>query len=111
MATSRQKIKLMVIGLILISCMSCITMGNTFRDDDFNKIKPGMLEEEVISLLKANPNSRTEYPNGTYLLQWIYSYGTPVGGGGRHIALLFGSNRKLIKITHQFRTGPESLIK
>ncbi|WKZ16881.1 MAG: hypothetical protein QY317_06095 [Candidatus Jettenia caeni] len=40
MATSRQKIKLMVIGLILISCMSCITMGSTFRDDDFNKIKP-----------------------------------------------------------------------
>ncbi len=111
MAASGQKIKLIAIGLIFISCISCVTMGNTFSDDDFNKIITGMTEEEVISILKTNPNSRSEYPNGTYLLQWMYSYGTPVGGGGRHIALLFGPDHRLIKITHQFRTGSESLIK
>ncbi|PIQ93574.1 MAG: hypothetical protein COY75_03165 [Nitrospirae bacterium CG_4_10_14_0_8_um_filter_41_23] len=106
-----QELKLIVIGLILISCMSCVTMGNIFSDDDVKKIKPGMLEEEVIAILKAEPNSRSEYPNGTYLLQWMYSYGTPVSGGGRHIAILFGPERRVIKITHQFKTGPEPLIK
>jgi len=41
----------------------------------------------------------------------MYSYGTPVSGGGRHIAILFGPERRVIKITHQFKTGPEPLIK
>lgn len=78
-----------------------MTMGNYFTIDDFNKIRTGMLEEEVISILKSNPNSRSDMGNGTYLLQWMYVYGTLVGGGSKHIALLFGADRRFIKTTHQ----------
>lgn len=105
MTANPQKIKFIAMGIIFIICMSCVTRGNVFSDDDFNRIKPGMLEEEVISILKTNPNSRSELANGKYLLQWMYSYGTPVGGKARHIALLFGPDRRLIKISHQFGTG------
>lgn len=46
-------------------------MGSTFRDADLAKLRSGMLEEDVISTLKAEPTSRSDYPDGKYLLQWM----------------------------------------
>lgn len=93
-----------------IMVASCMVMGSTFRDEALRKLEPGMTENEVIKILGSEPNSRSSYPNGTYLLQWFYSYGTPVGGGGRHIAILFGYDQKMIKLMHQTKIGSESLI-
>ena len=93
--------------MMLIMIVSCATIGTTFRDTDVAKLQPGMSESEVISILKAEPSSRTNYPNGSYLLQWIYSYGTFIGvAGSRHIAILFGPDQKMIKIVHQTKIGP-----
>lgn len=97
---------ILIIGLIFL-CLSCAVMGPTFRDADLAKLRAGMLEENVISTLKAEPTSRSDYPDGKYLLQWIYSYGTFIGvGGSRHIAILFSPERRMIKIVHQTKIGP-----
>lgn len=93
--------KLFFIGILLFTLQNCTTIGNVFDEDGFNKIQIGMLEKEIITLLKTDPVSRSELANGTYLLQWMYTTGSMFGAKSHHIALLFGADNKLIKITHQ----------
>jgi outer membrane protein assembly factor BamE (lipoprotein component of BamABCDE complex) len=99
--------KLLLAVILVLTLVGCISIqGNVFKDSNFNRIRVGMMEQEIIELL-GPPNSISDIGNGTYLLQWIYVYGTGIGiGGGRHVALLFGADGRLIKIQHQFKTGP-----
>ncbi len=68
--------------------------GSYVRDEDIDKVKPGMTEMEVIALFGSHP-SRREKVRGNYTLTWIYY----MGPGSRIISLLFDSDNKLIKVT------------
>lgn len=53
----------------------------------------GMTSAQIISAV-GNPSSESSMAHGQYLLQWQ--------GTGCHMALLFGPDGKLLKITHQY---------
>lgn len=91
-------IVLLLLGTLIAGC---VTVGHTFSVSGLSSIKPGMSETKVVSLLKAEPDARNTYANGTYLLQWMYVHGTPVGGNSKHVALLFGSDHRLLRVVEQ----------
>ena len=91
--------------LFLTSC-STIKVGDFYEHDNIEQLTEGMTEQEVISILGAEPSDRTTYmKNGNYLLQWHYSHASLSKNGSRHLAILFSSDNKMIKITHATQSG------
>jgi len=92
--------------LPLLFLTSCMVIGPVFHDEDVEKLEAGMTEQKVIEILGAKPTARSKHSDGSYLLQWIYNYVTDIGvSGGRHIAILFSSEGKMIEIKYQYQTG------
>lgn len=100
--------KTLVIALLLLPLLfltSCTVVGNVYKHENVEQLEPGMSEQEVIAILGAGPSSRSVAGDG-YLLQWQYSYGTALAtGGGRHVAVRFSNDNKMVEITHDTRIG------
>ena len=100
--------KLLIVSLVLSSVVllaSCSVIGTVYKHDNVQQLQAGMTEQEVITILGAAPCSRSMLKDG-YLLQWQYSYGTALAtGGARHLAILFGNDNKMVKITQNTQIG------
>lgn len=80
----------------------CVYMQNGDRFDPklVGTLQPGISTEQDAIAKLGKPMAVNTYGNGDELLQWLYNYGTAVGiGGGAHAAILFGPDKKIIRVT------------
>ncbi len=87
-----KKIFLMAIAAVLLS--GCAA----YSSKDLNQLRPGYSTVDDASARFGRPKSKTASPNNTTLYQWITI--TPFISG--HIAILFGPDGKMIRVTHQY---------
>jgi hypothetical protein len=95
--------KVFIAATTALALSACVYMqhGSTFDIDAVNKLVPGVSTEQDAIQLLGKPAAIDTRPDGTEVLQWIYVYGTAIGvGGGSHVAILFGSDKKMIQVTH-----------
>ena len=83
----------------------CVTAGKKFDPKLLDSLTPGKSTVHDAIALFGEPASTSNYPNGSRLLQWIYSQGTPFGARSAHVAILFDSNDIMIRVTHKFGIG------
>ena len=99
-----------MIRAILSLCASLLVagcvyqQGSRFDGHSVEQLQPGVsTEQDAITKLGA-PAARSNYADGTQLLQWQYVYGTATGAGGNaHAAILFGPDHKMIKVVELFQ--------
>jgi outer membrane protein assembly factor BamE (lipoprotein component of BamABCDE complex) len=81
---------------------ACMTMGPAFDMRKVDQLVPGQSTEADAVQLLGRPSATSEMADGSQLLQWIFVMGTPVGGTGRHVAILFDGGQRMVRITHRF---------
>ena len=92
----------------LLFLTSCSIVGDVYEHDNIQKLTVGMTEQEVISILGSEPSERTTYiKNGNRLLQWHYTHISLGKAVSRHVAIIFSSDNKMIKIIHTTQSGKE----
>jgi hypothetical protein len=70
---------------------------NRFDPTLVRSLRPGVATEEDAIATLGEPNAVSKMGDGNKLLQWQFVYGV---GGGAHAAILFGPDRRMIRITH-----------
>jgi hypothetical protein len=94
---------MLVLALAATLLTGCVYQqhGNRFDVDAAKALQPGISTEDDAVAKLGKPSAISNMANGSQLLQWQYVFGTAVGvGGGAHAAILFGPDRKMIRITH-----------
>lgn len=87
-------------ALILAACVYQ-QHGNRFDAAVVRSLQPGITTEEDAIAKLGKPSAASRMADGGRLLQWQFVYGTAVGvGGGAHAAILFGPDRKMVRVTH-----------
>ncbi len=89
--------------LLALSLSACVYMqhGTRFDPNVINQLTPGVSTQQDAIAKLGKPMAVSTNADGSQLLQWQYVYGTAVGiGGGAHAAILFGSDGKMIRVTH-----------
>lgn len=90
-----------ILGLFLLYFVSnCTTIGHSFDLNKVKELRPGISTTQDAKILLGKPTSTSVINNDT-LLQWQYIHGTPTRGRGKHVAILFDKNGKMIRVTHQ----------
>ena len=89
----------LIVGLLL----GCTTIGDTFDIDKVDELTPGVSTVAEAKRLLGNPSAESNYADGSKLLQWQYVTGTLIGGSGAHVAILFGRDGRMIRVTHKLR--------
>ena len=82
-----------------------MTVGSKFDIAKADQLTPGVSTTSDAIKLLGPVRAETAMQNNSKLLQWQYVQGTPVGGSGAHIAILFDSSGKMLRITHKSSTG------
>ena len=95
----------LIIASIIMLIQGCVTAGKKFDPKLLDSLTPGKSTAHDAVALFGEPASTSNYPDGSRLLQWMYSQGTPFGGKGAHVAILFDSNDIMIRVTHKFGIG------
>lgn len=80
---------------------ACITIGKTFDPQKVEQLQPQKSTVADATALFGPATSETSYDNGNKLLQWQYSQGTPIGGGGAHVAVLFDQSGRMIRVVQK----------
>jgi hypothetical protein len=93
--------KFLIIILMITIAQSCVTAGKKFDPGLLNLLTPGKSSVDDAIALFGKPTSESYYPDGSRLLQWIYSQGSLFGGKAAHVAILFDSNDIMIRVTHK----------
>src|ERR1700730_10974051 len=90
-----------IVTITALALSGCVYMqhASSFDIDAVNKLVPGVSTEQDAIRLLGEPTEINTRPDGAELLQWIYAYGTAIGGGS-HIAILFGADKKIIQVMH-----------
>lgn len=94
---------LLIISIILIFS-GCTTIGNKFDPESINLLTPSISTMNDATSLLGPPMSESTLPNGNTLYQWMYSQGTLIGGSAAHLAIVFDSKGKMLKIQHMSNT-------
>ena len=89
---------------ILASAMAavltaCMTIGKKFDPALVDQLKPGVSTQRDAIELLGQPTSQSSMANGSTLLQWQYTQGTPVGGHSAHVAILFDKKDIMVRVT------------
>lgn len=87
---------------LLISLGGCTTVGNKFDIAKADQLQPGRSTMSEAVQLLGPPTAQSTGQNNATLLQWQYSQGTLVGASGAHLAVLFGPDGKMVRVTHKF---------
>lgn len=100
--------KTRTLGLVaaFAACLTlggCITNGTKFDAADIQTLIPGVSTQAEAIERFGQPTATSTYGDGTVLLQWMWSEVVYTAGEGRHLAVLFDQNGKMIRITHQSR--------
>ncbi len=95
-----RKINALLVGAVL--CSGCITQGTRFDPNLTDRLQPGESTVHDATQLLGRPSAESRGANGEALLQWQYVTGTMIGGRGAHLAILFDSSGRMIRITHKW---------
>lgn len=80
---------------------ACTTIGNKFDPAFVDQLTPGTSTTDDAIRLLGKPSAVSTGANGSRLLQWQYVQGTPIGGSGAHVAVLFDQDGKMVRVTHR----------
>lgn len=92
--------KALVICCLLLS--ACATSGNKFEMSEVDSMQSGVTTIQEAQARLGKPTSVSNMANGSTLLQWMFIEASAFHSTGRHVAVLFDSNGKMIRITHKF---------
>ena len=95
-----KKISALLAGAVL--CSGCMTHGAQFDPNLADRLQPGVSTVQDAAQLLGRPSAESRLANGEALMQWQYVTGTMVGGRGSHLAVLFDSNGRMIRIVHKW---------
>lgn len=89
--------------MVFLAC-GCVSAGTNFDPVQVRSLQPGMSQADVIASL-GKPNAYNYLANGQQVAVWLYSRGTPLGtGNARSVALLFGTDKRLVRVLAQTET-------
>lgn len=94
---------LWVVGSVVLLLTACVYQqhGNRFDAAAVRSLQPGVSTQDDAIAKLGKPRAVSNTADGGQLLQWQFVYGTAVGvGGGAHAAILFGPDRKMVRVTH-----------
>jgi hypothetical protein len=94
-----------IVTLLVASLAACMTVGTRFDLAKADQLTPGVSTMSDAIKLLGPVRAETAMQNNSKLLQWQYVQGTPVGGSGAHLAILFDASGKMVRITHKSSTG------
>ncbi len=95
----------LAVSATLISILgACMTVGSKFDPALADRLRPGVSTTEDATRLLGPVRAESTYKDHSKLLQWQYVQGTPVGGSGAHLAILFDSAGKMVRVTHKSAT-------
>lgn len=80
---------------------ACMTIGHKFDIEQLDQLQPKVSSVSDATQLLGPATSETSYPDGSRLLQWQFSQGTPFGGKGAHAAVLFGQDGRMIQVVQR----------
>lgn len=104
----RPKMRLRHFAALATSVMlalACVTVGHKFDLARVDQLTPGASTIEDATRLLGEPSAESDLSDGTKLLQWQYSQGTALGtGSGAHVAILFGADGRMIRVSHRSHT-------
>jgi hypothetical protein len=89
--------------LLALMLSACVYQqhGTRFDPNAINQLTPGVSTQQDAIAKLGKPMAVSTNADGSQLLQWQYVYGTALGtSGGAHAAILFGSDGKMIRVTH-----------
>jgi len=87
--------------LAAMTLAGCVTVGTTFDVAKADQLTPGVSSIADATRLLGPVASESTMFDDSKLLQWQYVQGTPVGGSGAHLAILFDSSGKMVRVTHK----------
>jgi hypothetical protein len=90
----RSATALIALAVLLSACVSVGTDVKLERSDSF--VAGQTTIQDAISAL-GQPSSRSEYPNGTVLLQWLGTQAVYISARSEHLAILFDQDGKMIR--------------
>ena len=82
----------------------CMTSGVKFTMAEVESLQPGVTTKDEAIALLGKPTSRSTMADGSELLQWMYSEAIYIAAESRHVAILFGRDGRMLRITHQAET-------
>jgi len=94
---------LYAIMAVLFITAGCVRHGHYFDSGEADSFRPGITTAQDATAALGKPVARSNYPNGNYLLQWYYVEGNLFGGSGSHVAILFNSDDKMIRMSHKYQ--------
>ncbi len=106
-ATKTLVLLILMLLLFLTSCAKDMLVGDYYKHENTEQLTKDMTEQEVISILGTEPSDRTVMGNGNYFLQWQYFHNSLSKSAHRHVAILFSSDNKMIKIAGITKSGKE----
>ncbi len=98
--------KVFIAAATALALSACVYMqhGSRFDASAINQLVPGVSTKEDAITKLGQPIAVSTNADGSQVLQWYYVFGTAIGvGGGAHAAILFGSDDKMICVTHLFQ--------
>jgi outer membrane protein assembly factor BamE (lipoprotein component of BamABCDE complex) len=92
------------LGFLLLVAGCVYQQGHRFDANAVRQLQPRVSTEQDAITQLGVPAARSNYADGTQLLQWQYVYGTTTGAGGNaHAAILFGPDHKMIRVVELFQ--------
>ena len=93
-----------IFGFLLLVAGCSYQQGSRFDAKAVGQLQPGVSTEQDAIAKLGSPAATINNADGTQLLQWQYVYGTATSAGGNaHAAILFGPDRKMIKVVELFQ--------
>lgn len=88
------------LAILTLSLAGCMTMGRPFDPNTVRQFKPGVTTRQDAITALGPPSAESDAGRDQTLLQWQYIHGTMFGGSGAHAAILFGSDGKMVNLSH-----------
>jgi hypothetical protein len=79
--------------------------GKRFDLAKVDEMRPGMTTMAEAEQVLGPPTSRSNFADGTTLLQWMKNEPILFAPRGAHVAVLFGRDGRMVRVTHRFATG------
>lgn len=80
---------------------ACASSGNKFDASKVDQLRPGISTAEEAVTLLGKPTAESNLVDGSKLLQWQYMSVLVASASSDHVAILFDTNGKMIRITHR----------
>ena len=78
-----------------------MTIGKKFDASRLDELQPAISSIDDAKRVLGPNSAESTSADGSKLLQWQYVQGSMIGGEGEHVAILFGPDGKMIRVTHK----------